>query len=68
MAFIRMQKYAEYLKLSFFAADWAVNQNNEPFIVDLNLTPQWNVNRNAQTNNMTPDFHMTEIPDRLRHA
>ena len=67
LAFARTRRYAEGLGLSFFAADWVVDAQGNPFLVDLNLTPQWLVDRAAQKRNMTPDFHMADIPERLRH-
>ena len=62
LVFSRTRQYAEHLCLSFFAADWVVDHENSPYLVDLNLTPQWIVNRAAQTANMTPNLHMADIP------
>jgi hypothetical protein len=68
VVFARTRRYAEHLRLSLFAADWVVDAKNAPYLVDLNLTPQWVVDRAAQTANMTPDFHMADIPERLRES
>lgn len=66
--FARTRSYAEHLRLNFFAADWVVDEQSSPFIVDLNLTPQWVVNPATQTGNMTPHFPMMTIPTRLKIA
>jgi hypothetical protein len=63
--FSRIGRYAEHLRLSFFAADWVVDEQDSPFLVDLNLTPQWVVNPAAQTGNMTSHLHTVDIPKHL---
>jgi len=63
--FSRTRLYAGHLGLSFFAADWVVNEQGSPFIADLNLTPQWVVNPLAHTNNRTSELPVSEIPKRL---
>jgi len=63
--FASMRLYAEHLRISFFAADWVVDEQGFPFLVDLNLTPQWVVNRAAQTGNRTSELHICDIPKRL---
>jgi hypothetical protein len=65
-AFTRMRRYAENLRLSFFTADWVVDENDGSFLVDLNLTPQWVVNPGTHTGNMTPGLVIYDIPNTLR--
>jgi hypothetical protein len=65
-AFAMMAKYAKAFDVSFFAADWVVDDASRCYLVDLNLTPQWVVNRVTQTGNMTPELHMADIPDALK--
>jgi len=65
-AFTRMRRYAENLRLSFFAADWVVDEEQVPSIVDLNLTAQWIVNPGTHTGNMTPELSIYDIPGALR--
>ena len=61
-AFQQMRIYAEHLKLSFFAADFVVAEDQSIFLVDLNLTPQWVVSSAPPLNNMTPDLPIADIP------
>jgi hypothetical protein len=65
-AFARMRLYADHLKLSFFAADFVVAEDNSAYLVDLNLTPQWAVNAGTHINNMTPELPIYDIPQALR--
>jgi hypothetical protein len=68
VVFGRMRRYADHSRLSFFAADWVVDEQGSPFIVDLNLTPQWVVNPATETGNKMAEFHMAEIPKRLTYS
>lgn len=61
-AFTTMRLYAERLRLSFFAADWVLDEKDSIFIVDLNLTAQWAVNPATHIHNMTPELHIADIP------
>jgi hypothetical protein len=65
-AFSRMRRYAETLRLSYFTADWVVDENECPFLVDLNLTAQWVVNPGTHTNNLTPNLSIYDIPKALQ--
>jgi hypothetical protein len=64
--FTRMKVYAEKIGVSFFAADWVVDEAKNPHLVDLNLTPQWVLNPAGHTENQRSGLHIFDIPSRLQ--
>ena len=67
-AFQQMAAYAKHLKVSFFAADFVVDEDQSICLVDLNLTPQWIVSSALASNNMTADLPIYGIPNALQFA
>jgi hypothetical protein len=67
-AFQKMAAYAKHLNVSFFAADFVVDEDQSIYLVDLNLTPQWIVSSAPAPNNMTPDLPIYGIPKALQFA
>jgi hypothetical protein len=65
-AFQKMAAYAKHLQVSFFAADFVVDEDQSIYLVDLNLTPQWIVSSAPASNNMTPDLPIYDIPKALQ--